>query len=469
MNRNCYLEMKGTYIQAVNAYSHDITGLYLKLEKIFERYFKQGQAQIGDEFSFEIGLGATIHLKFYENATEIIGLNHINEQEVKEILLSKEDSAKKEYSTLKGFGQSLRLAGLAIGPHYTEHFYQVLDNLKPGQMISFEEGRTYVCKNKNGAKIELLEVFSGNIEDIQLKNFICENKPIILNLHNDSIIQLFYQINRKGNTHSSENDIIVLDKFRVKTKEIESDVSVMHSKTVDLGPVSFVIKQKILDKCPKWYIKGAQISRDTASFIMAYLSTNPTITKYIRKESSEEKTALDAEHQLTIEKLLNNKEFETAYQEMCDYTKKNQKDLTIYTKTFIKKENKYIATALIFKDGKAYLAEFPNGYYKASPDNLQSLSLPQFKFWCEQKYNDTHQIVFSKTLEEIQQKYSAVNENILKNQIHVSEKITEKKLKEIPDIIFEEQNFQFGENEFSDLVQNYVDNPDISDLLGERE
>ena len=52
----CHKAMQGAYIQACDTNSHDLLGLYLTLEKIFQKHYELGNVKEGLVFEFDMGL-----------------------------------------------------------------------------------------------------------------------------------------------------------------------------------------------------------------------------------------------------------------------------------------------------------------------------------------------------------------------------------------------------------------------------
>ena len=141
MNPLMKKEMTGAYIQACDSFSHDITGLYLKLERIFNKYYRQGMAKEGEDFIFDLGLDITIRLKFYKDATEVYVDNTRNEEIKEGLIVSKEQSWRREYTTLTEWGKLMSTTNTAIGKLPPYELQDILHEMKPGMILSFTEGK----------------------------------------------------------------------------------------------------------------------------------------------------------------------------------------------------------------------------------------------------------------------------------------------------------------------------------------
>lgn len=451
MNQEMYEEMKGTYIQACDSFSYDITRLYLRLEQVFDKYYKKGLAQEGEEFYIPMPLFVTLRLKFYEGATEIYADNVTATNISEGPILSKEDSAKKEYSTLKHWGQLLHYQNMAIGEPCPRELEQALSNMKPGMIVSFTEGRSYICKKNDKFQLVLNRIFDGDIKNIDITKF-CEQKEINLSKANPAEFQNFYQRNRKLLSHTTEFSYTFLDKVYIQIKNIEEKVSRFRSLKVQLGPVALIARKSVRGKV-RWYsATGKQVSKEQVAYLLGVLNTQPVITTYERQQPTELKTAEDTEFRLSIEKLLDAELYEKAYSELLKYSSRNNTDLTIKTTGILKNEESYSAGSLVFKDGKAFLVSYADASFDEVKE-ISSLSEKEFSTICSQKYKESFRRIYAYTLREIQELYASKNDTIQENQKRVAERLANDRLRKEHGLVFSKDEIISAPAADSDLIE----------------
>lgn len=397
MDKQMLKEMTGAYIQACDSYSHDITGLYLKLEHIFDKYYKQGLAKEGEDFIFDLGLDITVRLKFYKDATEVYVDNTRNERIKEGLVVSKEQSWKKEYTTLKEWGKLMSITDTAIGKLPPDSLLETLVKMNPGTIFSFTEGKTYICQRNKQRELTFYEVFDGDIKNFNLESF-CNKEPVKVKYASLIDLQRFYQQNRKKLTHTMETDYSVIDSAYVQIKNLEQDITPFRSKKVQLGPVSLIVKKSFTGNL-RWYgADGKQIDKEKVAYLIGVLNTQPIVTTYNRQAPTELKTAEDAEFRLGIEKLLDTKSYRKAYREMLEYSLLHTDDLVINTDGFLRDGDNYIAGTITFRNGQAYKTTYENNDFSTAKESTP-LTEDEFNTLCERKYTDTFQRIYSDTTE----------------------------------------------------------------------
>lgn len=452
MNQEMKKEMTGAYIQACDSLSHDIIGLYLKLESIFDKYYKQGLTKEGEEFYVPLPLNVTLRLKFFKNATELYADN-VSASNVKEgLILSKEDSVKKEYSALKYWGQLLSYQNMAIGESYPVEFQNALSKMKPGMIVSFTEGCSYICKKNENRHLVLNRIFDGDIKNINIEKF-CEQPDLDLYTANQADLQNFYQRNRKRLSHTTEFSYTFIDNAYVQMKNLEDKTSRFRSIKITLGPVSLLSRKSIGGKI-RWYSStGQQISREQVAYLIGILNTTPTVTTYERQFPTEQKTADDATFRLNIENLLDDKAYEQAYEEMLSYCEKNNADLTIKTDGIIETDGEYHSGSIVFKDGQAFLIEYEDNAFDSVKRTIP-LSKKDFAELCTKKYKDSYHRIYTETLDEIQKQYETKNEQFREIQEKVAARIAEDRLNKQTGTVFSKEEITIGAATESDILDS---------------
>ena len=464
MNPLMKKEMTGAYIQACDSFSHDITGLYLKLERIFNKYYKQGLAKEGEDFIFDLGLDITIRLKFYKDATEVYVDNTRNEEIKEGLIVSKEQSWRKEYTTLAEWSKLMARADVAIGKLPPEKLLEDLLHIKPGTIFSFTEGKSYICQRNEQRTLTFHEIFDGDIQNLNIKKF-CNREPIKVNYASPFGFQRFYQINRKKLTHTMEADYAILDSAYLQIKRLEQDVTPFRSKKVQFGPVSLVVKKSFTGNL-RWYgSDGKQVDKEKVAYLIGVLNTQPVVTTYNRKAPTELKTAEDAEFRLKIEKLLDVQKYHEAYINMLEYSLKHSDDLVINTDGLLRDGDDYIIGTIIFRNGQAFKTTYENNDLRTIRESLL-LSEEEFVTLCEKKYTEIFKRIYSETMGEIRSRYQAKNEKMKEIHEKVAKTTTEAKMKKRSGIIISESELKTGISDQADVLDNISEELDYSDFFG---
>lgn len=464
MNTNMHKEMTGTYIQACDSFSHDITGLYLKLEHIFDKYYKQGLAREGEDFIFDLGLDITVRLKFYKDATEVYVDNTRNDAIEEGLIVSREQSWKKEYTTLAEWGKLMARTHVAIGKLPPESLLEDLLTMKPGTIFSFTEGKSYICQRNKQRTLTFHEIFDGDIRNLNLEKF-CNREPIKVNYASPLGFQRFYQLNRKKLTHTMETDYSILDTAHLQIKGLEQDITPFRSKKVQLGPVSLVVKKSLTGKL-RWYgSDGKQIDKEKVAYLIGVLNTQPIVTTYNRKTPTELKTAEDAEFRRKVEKLLDSQNYRDAYNQMIMYSAQHFDDLVINTDGFLRDGDNYIAGTITFRKGQAYKTTYENNDFKTARESVL-LSVEEFESLCQRKYTETFRRVYSDTMEEIRSRYEAKSERMREIHEKIAVATTEAKMKKQSGIILSESELKTGTSEHAEVLDNISNNIDYSQFFG---
>ena len=166
---------------------YDVLNLYLKLEKASKKHLTSGEMKEGDSFIVPLENGSMLKQYFYYEYS-ILTLTRPNKKET--TVISKEASVKKEYEYLLGYTHALEDSLLGIGPRYNAKFVHTLREVKPGQVLVFDNGRSYVCQYNKDDVLRLV-ITSDTITIPYLAEFK-NSESFSINLTDEIGIQKFY-------------------------------------------------------------------------------------------------------------------------------------------------------------------------------------------------------------------------------------------------------------------------------------
>ncbi|MBE5951824.1 MAG: hypothetical protein E7260_09575 [Lachnospiraceae bacterium] len=465
-----YEKMRGAYINLMNYHSYSVQELYLTLEKIFDECYKQGLVKEGYEFICDVGCNVALRFVFYKDITELYSTNLKQKDEPEGCLVSRDMplryAANKETSTLLGYERALKDMGLHIAKTAERSFFVALNKLKPGVVVAFTEGKMYVCRENKDLKITLDRVFDGDIKNINPSAFV-KTETIELDLTDSISVQRFYNQNAKNLTWSCEVEYAVLSDCIKELEGLKRGISRFQSKAFQVGPVSFVGKKSVWSNHVKWYDNtGAQITDEQLSYLIGLLHTQPITTKYIRKEPTFEKIASDEEFRLKIERLLDDKQYDLAYQEMLKYSKTHTNDLIIKTDGFLRNnKNEYIAGSIVFRDGQAFQLSYEDNDLSKDVVKTSELNKSDFIALCQCKYTETYERVFAKAAEEIEKEYHLKLEDMTATQKRIVKQQVEKEMDKTSGIILKKENIMSGTTDASDIINEMSEDNSINILL----
>lgn len=473
-------EMYAAYCNVEKSTSTDVLGLYIKLEKIFQKHFSAGNVEEGQDFLIEMGGLSPYKLRFYEKATEIYNFDEKDNSE--HLLLSLEDSYRKEYGKLLAQEQLLKVNRFAIGRRYPDSLKEYLTTIKPGQVIAFEEGKSYVCRRNTTNTVYLQEVFSGNIKNLTLDNFRKNLKnQVVVDLSDKNSIQAFYRENKKHLTHSIEGKFLDIHKAQSTMNEIYGSLPIFKTKKVTFGPIELRVRRSVTKKnTALWYDeKGKPLSEDTVRYLIGFLNSTPSQTTYNRKNPTALKSIEDEAFAQDIEVIMQSHDFDKATNLMMKYVVDNKNDLTINTIAYECDNNNQIsAVSYTFKEVagqcKIFKAVYTDADFQSDIKEIKEVSAEEFYNFCKKKYTDEHNILVSQALSEIDEKYGkAKNNQTIDNRKKVAEKIALEEENTAHISIINKEDISFGENEYNDIIYSFLEdsckenNISVEDLLSE--
>lgn len=400
----------------------NILNLYIKLEKASKKYLESGEMKNGDVFFIPLEDGAFLEQKFYDKYST---LSLINPDKTAIMVISEQDSITQEYRYLLGYSQALKNSGLGIGARYPEKLPQILKEIKIGQVLVFDNGRSFVCeKNENGF---LQLVRTSDTTNIPHISAFKDSERISVLLYDNISLQHFY-----AQVRDDYNDDV---RFRItttyKAQEILNQCLAgldKNTKLLKIGPNEIRVKRNFLSKELSFYNKnGTKVPEESIKLMLGWLDAAPVITEFKRKNHTAETEFNDNMIRSDFDTLFSLEGYEEAYTLIAGYCKQNEKDLSINFNSYIDGE----AVSFIFKYENdvchIYKANFANNNYNSEPTSIKEVSDKEFIAFCEVKYNETFIRVHNDIKNEILQTYPQYHGEFLDKVIN---NLTEKKIKE---------------------------------------
>lgn len=463
------VEMWGVYRDFCKHHPYGLEELYVSLEKIAKQNLLNNTMNYGDSFTVYLGNGVALRFQYDKN-TSIYAFNYKDKKKTEEeLVLKATDNRQEERKQLSFYGDMLRQQQVGLGIHYPKEFQELLFELTPGQLVSFENGAAYVCMKNNKHELTLKEVFYGEINELNIESFM-SSQTIKLNYLDETKVQNFYQKNQKMRTGNISGDYTFIKKIDNDLKFIYKNLQNNTTKQFQFGPIFLNVRKNILG-FPTWYDnQGKKISEETVRYLFGFLNTKPVVTDFIRNEETEEKKGLDALFKFRMEKLSKNKDFEQMLNIIKLYVIKNKSDLKIDVKTFEKDEKgNFNSISYIFKEfeGRCDLLKvyYEDNDFNGDIKSVKKITEQEFLSFCEEKYNAEHFSILTKSFQKLRELNPTNNPQELKQQMIDAKKMTEQTEKDKPISIFD-NNISISTNniDFDDLLKSVENNSHILNM-----
>lgn len=447
------LQMYSAMRVAMNESKFDVLNLYLKMEKASKEFLENKQMKEGDSFAIPMEDGAYFEMKFHRKYST---LDLINPNKTIIHAITEENSYKNEYRYLQGYSQALKNNNMGIGPHFPENLKTFLKNVKPGEVLVFDNGKSFVCE-KNDGNVKLVQT-SNNTTIPNISAFM-DSKNYIINTGSDISIQNFY-----ANVRDNYNDDI---RCRVTTSNKAQELinrcyAGLDSKTkkVKIGPNEFRVKKSMISKEMKWFDKeGNQIPEEKVKVLLGWLDTAPTLMDFERDEKDPRNEFDDNMVRAEVDKLFEQGEFDSAQQLLSNYCLLNNEELAINIKSYIQNNGTYEATSFIFRNEndecKIFKVTYENNDFTKDPASIQSVDIDEFIKFCEAKYDEKFIRIENDIKAEILKKYPKYHGQFFEKAVH---EIAEK---EMSHDIFIEQEITKVRKDISHLTKSYIDKEDL--------
>lgn len=410
--KNWELQMKAYYDKARRTCSYNIEHMFLAFDKIAQEAFKTGDMKEGDSFTVSITDGSHYKFKFLKDMPEIYGINSLNFLDKTPILAYNDKDTAEQYReklslVLKTIGTTLHISNQCFGERFPEKLRSGLMQLKPGMVISFNNGPKYVCINKkDDIKITLQCVYKGSLKDISYNDIKRNANAVELDLSSPKEMQKFFENNTKDLTQRMEMSVSFLSDAEDIINNIEQQV-LQHNNPfkIFLGITEVTAKpSKTGDECIWFDSDMNRITKDDVVLLRALMDCSPYERNYIHKELQTDITKTsDSVFEQSLENLTIQHKYKEMYNKAIDYVKNNHHDLMIEMLHFNKEGNDFIPTGVYFavEDdvAKAFKVTYKDNNFNKDEEKIEELSQNEFEKICEQIYHDKFEMIHTRTEE----------------------------------------------------------------------
>jgi len=344
----------------------------------------------GDSFTVPLENGAFLKQIFYKDYS-VLRLKRPNMEESE--VISKKDSYKKEYSYLLGYTNALEDSQLGIGPRFPNDFLRTLRNIKAGQVLIFENGKSYVCEYNKDNVLRLVktsdDVYVPHISEFQ------KSEAFSVNLTDNIGIQHLYAQMRNMYTDDVEFRTTTTYKAQELLNKCLAGLD-KQTKVLQIGPNKIRVKKSVFGKNLVYYDEnGTKISEDSVKVLLGWLNAAPVITEFDRKQYTEKSFFDDTMFKSDLSLFLSAEEFHIASGAIETYMKENgNEDLSIKFHSYDKNAT---AVSFIFKHVdnkiKIYKAIYQDNDYSKDVKTIKEASFSEFETFCKQKYNEHQSFV----------------------------------------------------------------------------
>ena len=263
-------QMNSVMRECMKKNKFDVVTLFIELEKVSQKFFSREEMQDGDFFIIPVENGAYFKQIFYKNYSTLLLIKR-NKQE--RYIISEEDYHNKRYDYLVAYMTMTEDAGLGVGSEYPPEFIGILENIKQGQVITFNNGCSFFCRLTNGRDVGLTQI-SRKTKVPELSAFD-ERKEDMIHTNFKLSVQLFY-----AQVKDVDDDSV---KFRVTTMEKVEELYInlcqgitKKKQSIQLGTNNVNAKRNFFTNKIKWFDdNGIRISEDKIKAIIGWLATAP--------------------------------------------------------------------------------------------------------------------------------------------------------------------------------------------------
>lgn len=368
---------------AMNQNKYDTLNLYLKLEKASKKYLESGEMKEGDVFFTPLENGAFLEQHFFKNYS-VLDVIRPDKQVIH--VISKDDSCNHEYRQLLGYSQALEDSGLGIGPKYPEKLVAILKDLKVGQVLVCENGRSYVCEQNTNGWLQLVR--TSDTTAIPHFSAFQNNERISVLLSDNISIQHFY-----AQIRDNHNDDV---RFRVTTTHRAQELlnqcfAGLNDKTklLKIGPNEIRVKKSLFSKELTFYGNdGSKISENSVKMMLGWLDVAPVITEFERKAHTPETEFNDNMMRSDFDTLFSLEGYDEAHTLIAGYCLQNKGAVSINFKSYVNGE----AISFIFKyhngNCQIYKATYEDNNFLNDPTKLEPSTTEEFVSFCKIKYKE---------------------------------------------------------------------------------
>jgi len=374
-----------------NTEKWNLNGWFVEADHRMKKYFQTGELKNGDSYILLMDSGVCLELRLYDKYSE---LNEIDSDMKISPLVTKQQSFNKELDVLQGYSMSLKALKGGIGKPYPPQLRDYLKKISSSQVLTFENGLSFVCTGRDGDKIFLKEVFKNVTRTTDLSAEL-NGRSFFIDLSYREDIQKFYNLVRNRSTDSFVGRLEVIDVSWQRINAWTSGLDSRNSRKIELGPVELHVRKSAISNKLKWTDEnGKAVSEENVKFLAAWLSTAPVVTEYKRSNDDYVNRYNDNALQGELENAYKSGDYDKAYKLLAAYCKKNGQSLKVTTKSYVAKDSGYKAEAFIFTvDGDepaVFKATFENNDITKDFSSIEKSSAKEFIDFCAEKYNDTY-------------------------------------------------------------------------------
>ena len=411
----------------------NILNLYLQLSNTAGDWISKKQFGIKDGAKFNVPCenGNILQFTFYADTCELKLTNPNTKQNT--VLISKNDSAAKEYKVINAISDTFRLTNQGLGQSRPKQMASLVANMNIGDCLSFEGRNTYLCLNKKNDNVTFLKVFGGDIANFtsdRLKNI----EKITVNIYSEHDWQEFYSQNRLSAYGLILPTLSESTAAQQYINSLYGAIRKNQTKQLQWGNVNILARKKIVGKGLSWYIDGQKTDETVIKLLYGYFNNKPTEYDFIRTEPDNNKTFLDSECRTHVAMLESETKYTDIYHYLCDYTKEHKSDLKIDIKTYVPDDNgNFSAQKFAFtyenEAVKVYGVTFENNDFKADINSIKEVSVEEFTNFCHKVHENNKMFCWQKHRNNIREIYSL--DVLTPIQDKVAEKLANKELQQI--------------------------------------
>lgn len=435
-------EMQNAYLNARAQKSTDLMGLYIKLEQISKKYMEKGEMYPGDETFFPTIDGMRYNFTFHKNSTSV-EMENAALGTGREVLLSKEASYRREYKELQTISSYMKLNQVHIGEMYPEELRKVLRDLSSGDLISFVDGRSYVCIDNKDLIVSLAEAMHNKPENFRLTS-LQHLKKVVIDTTQNRDIQAFYDDNSKYTSERLEYSYTNSKAASKLVKRIEDTIGRNQSREFVAGNITLYAQDSRKHDRVVWYdAKGNNVDRKTVCLIFGLLQNHLRERKYEYKNPSDKLVEAQLIER-NIEVYSVTQSYAKMFDELMNAAKNEEGSLSIKFKYFGNQPGtfNYVPEMITFINDngvpRCCISTFVDNDFTNDVASTREITAKEFIAKCQEVYSESCRIIRTRTEEQILSQYQNLKNTISKTQQSIVSDIQDRALNKEGDLLKKE-------------------------------
>lgn len=409
----------------------DLVRLYKSLRKSGEWFIARNAIEEGTLFKVLLESGSCMELQFFRFYTLLTSYG----EEGRQVLVNKTESIREEYKTLEGYAIAMKENKLGVGAPYPEEFKNVMQALRPGELIVFDRGISY-AEIKKEEDTAYLKKACSKTDAASASDFVSlfkNYKTTEVDTGDKISLQRFWNLVGNKDTYSMNARVEALSDAQLLINKCAGTLAAGQTKKLDFGVIVFHVKRSRLKKVLKWYSgNGESIDEDTVKVMIAWLNAAPVITEFKRADNNAVHDFNDRMIKESLESLYRKKDYATAYRLVSEYCRKEKGSLSVSQTSYVKNGMKYGGVSFLFTQDDVFKLEYPDGDFTKDAASIKKADIKEFTTFCEEKYNDSFISLKNEKIAAIREQYKSAPENVMEK---VAEHAAMRELEEtIPDI-----------------------------------